>query len=97
MAAYSPRLRITEIDGRIRLGLDGFSNVEGTTLQDAADQLVARLLQTALALRTGTVGPLCSECHPDLAVLDFLWQLGDLAAAGGDPRDLLFGPNPLAA
>jgi hypothetical protein len=34
---------------------------------------------------------------PTLTVLDFVWQLGELAAAGGDPRELLFGPNPLTA
>ena len=41
--------------------------------------------------------PVCSECCPDLAVLDFLWELGDHALAGGDPRELVFGPNPLIA
>jgi hypothetical protein len=50
-----------------------------------------------MLLRSGGVGPLCSECCPDLAVVDFVWQLGELAAAGGDPRELLFGPNPLTA
>ena len=96
MDGFTPRLRIAEIDGRVRLGFDGFSDVEGATLQDAAEQLVARLLAIATAVRAGAVGPLSSECCPDTALLDFLWQLGELAAAGGNPRDLLFGPNPLA-
>jgi hypothetical protein len=93
----TPTLRVSEIGGRVRLGLDGFGEVEGDTLQEAADELVARLLSIAIVVRSGGVGPLCSECCPDLAVLDFVWQLGELAAAGGDPRELLFGPNPLTA
>jgi hypothetical protein len=93
----TPTLRVSEIGGRVRLGLDGFGYVEGETLQDAADELVARLLSIAMVIRSGGVGPLCSECCPDLTVLDFVWQLGELAAAGGDPRELLFGPSPLTA
>ena len=97
MPPSAPTLRVCEIGGRVRLGLDGFGEVEGDTLQDAADELVARLLFIAIVIRSGGVGPLCSECCPDLTVLDFVWQLGELAAAGGDPRELLFGPNPLTA
>lgn len=59
--------------------------------------LVARLLQIAMALRAGGVGPLYSECCPDPELLEFVWKLGELVASGGDPRELLFGPNPLAA
>jgi hypothetical protein len=81
----------------LRLGLDGFGDVDGDTLQEAADELVTRLLSISMVIRSGGVGPLCSEGCPGLAVLDFLWQLGELAAAGGDPRELLFGPNPLTA
>jgi hypothetical protein len=93
----APTLRISETGGRVRLGLGGFGDVEGDTLQEAADELVTRLLSIAMLIRAGGVGPLCSECCPDLAVLDFVWQLGELAAGGGDPRELLFGPNPLTA
>lgn len=71
--------------------------MEGATLQEAADELVAQLLEIAIAFRTGAVPALCSELRPDPALLRFLWELGDFAAAGGDPRELLFGPNPLAA
>jgi hypothetical protein len=44
-----------------------------------------------------TVGRLSSECGLDLAVLDFMWQLGEVAASGGDVREFLFGPPALAA
>jgi len=81
----------------VRLGVDGFGDVEGDTLQEAADALVARLVSIAMVIRSGGVGPLCSECCPDVALLDFVWQLGEVAAAGGDPRELLFGPSRWAA
>ena len=81
----------------MRLGLEGFSYVEGETLQEAGDELVARMLHIAMAIRAGGVGPPCSECCPDAALLDFIWQLGKHAADGGDPRDLLFGLNPLSS
>jgi hypothetical protein len=97
IAAYSPPLQISESDGRVRLGLEGFSYAEGVTLQEAADKLVASLLHVAMAFRTSGIGPMCSECHPDPTLLDFIWKLGETAAHGGDPRELLFGPNPLAA
>jgi hypothetical protein len=69
--------------------------VEGRTLQEAADALVARLLQVAMAFRASGVGPVSSECDSDPELLEFIWRLGDRAAAGGDPRELLFGPNRL--
>lgn len=97
MAAPSPALRITEIGDRVRLGLDGFGHAEGATLQEAADELVAHLLRVAMALRVGGFGPLCSECSLDLAQLEYVWELGEAAVAGRDPREVLLGSNPLAA
>jgi hypothetical protein len=96
-AAYTPELRISEVEGRVRLGLEGFGDVEGATLQDAADALVEHLLHVASAVREGGIGPLTSECGADPELLAFVWRLGDAAAKGDDPRELLFGPNPLAA
>ena len=85
-----PPLRISEHAGRVRLGLDGFAQVEGTTLQEAGDALVTRLLELALLLRTGELAPVYAAGCPDFAHLDFLCRLGEHAAAGGDPRELLF-------
>jgi hypothetical protein len=34
--------------------------------------------------------------RPDTELVRFVRRLGDLAAAGGDPHELLFGPNPRA-
>ena len=84
------------LDGGVRLGLPWLRDVEGATLQEAADALVAHVLHVAMAHRAGGVGPLSSGCAADPAILDFIWKLGEHAQAGGDPRDLLFGSNPLA-
>jgi hypothetical protein len=50
-----------------------------------------------MAFRSGAIGPLSTECGIDHRLLEFIWRVGDMAAAGGEPRELLFGPNPLAA
>lgn len=50
----------------------------------------------ALAFRTTGLGPVYAGCTPDLGVRDFIWRAGDVAAAGGDVRDLLLGPSVLA-
>jgi hypothetical protein len=84
------------VDGRVWLGLDGLGYVEGGTLQEAADELVARVVKVAAALRDTGFGPVHSECVADTDLLDFIWRLGDHAAAGGDPRELLFGPSHVA-
>ena len=94
MLNVTTALRISEIGGRVRLGLDGFGDVEGATLQEAGDALVASLLRIAMALRSEGVGPIYPAGCPDLAQLEFVWQLGDYAAAGRDPRELLFGQHP---
>ena len=63
----------------------------GPTLQDAADDLVQRLLGYAMALR-GSGLPASSELGPlDLAAVGFLYELGEIAAGGGDIRQRLFG------
>ncbi|HET7743519.1 MAG TPA: hypothetical protein VFK76_02160 [Gaiellaceae bacterium] len=95
--AEPPRLRISESGGRVRLGLEGFGDVEGRTLQEAADRLVSRMLEVALAVRGGGPVQLSSECGIDPAELAFLWRLGEHVSRGGDPRELLFGRHPRPA
>jgi hypothetical protein len=93
MEPWTPELRISEVHGLVRLGLDGLGDVEGPTLQEAGDALVARLLTIAMALRSGGIGPVSSECGVDRRLLEFIWRIGEVAAAGGEPRKLLFGPG----
>ena len=93
MAAFRPSLSISEHDCRVRLSLAGFGDVEGATLQEAADELVRRALAIALAVRSGDVCPGSSESLIDPAQLAYVWELGLVAASGGDIRSVLFGPD----
>jgi hypothetical protein len=89
---YRPPLEVRQVAGRVRLRLGALAHGEGTTLQEAADDLVARVLVLVMAFRSGGIGPLPSEGpRPDPAMLEFLHELGEIAAAGGDIRERLFG------
>ena len=84
-----PALAITEAGGRVRLNLGGFAHGEGSSLQEAADELIRHLLELALAFRSSG----CSasrELRPDLETMNFLQELGEIAAAGGDIRARVF-------
>jgi hypothetical protein len=71
--------------------LGSLAHGDGPTLQDAADDLVQRLLSYAMALRASGIWP-ARELGPlDLSAIDFLYQLGEIAAAGGDIRSHVFG------
>jgi hypothetical protein len=89
---FRPTLEVRQVAGRVRLLLDALAYGEGATLQEAADDLVARVLVLVMAIRSSGIGPISSEVPlPDPALLDFLYELGDVAAAGGDIRERLFG------
>ena len=90
-ARRSPTLRICEIGGRVRLGFEGFGHVEEPTLQEAADALVAHMVRIAATPSTPAAWASERRLAPDLAALDFIWKLGEHVAAGGDPREFLFG------
>jgi hypothetical protein len=85
-----PALTITETGDRIRLHLGGFVHGEGSSLQEAADDLIRSILRLAMALRSSGFTTSTELC-PDVETLDFLAQLGEFAAAGGDVRELVFG------
>jgi hypothetical protein len=51
---------------------------------------VRRVLVIAMALRASDIGPVSSECSPDLALFDFVFEVGELAAHGGNIRARLF-------
>ena len=94
MSGFTPTLRVGEVDSRVTLGLDGFFSAEGATLQEAADELVRKMLVAVMALRSGGF---TAVSRPDMTLVVFLWELGEIAAAGGDIRERLFGPSSLAA
>jgi hypothetical protein len=79
-----------ETAGCVRLQLGQLARGEGTTLQEAADDLIHRLLVLVMAVRSSGFSASC-EVRPDLETMDFLYELGDFAAAGGDIRDRVFG------
>jgi hypothetical protein len=84
-----PALTITEAGGRVRLNLGGFAHGEGSSLQEAADELIRRIRELALAFRSsGCTASL--ELSPDLETMNFLHELGEIAAAGGDIRARVF-------
>ncbi|HWM12725.1 MAG TPA: hypothetical protein VNO82_25415 [Solirubrobacteraceae bacterium] len=96
--AWSPRLAVLEVNGRCRLSLGGQAYGDGETLQDAADALVARLLQAAMSWRSGAIRFSPELGAPDVAWFQFLHELGEIAAAGGDIRERVLGcPPNLAA
>ena len=77
-----------------RLSVGAIAYGDGKTLQDAADDLVQRLLTLAMCTRTGRMS-FSTEVVPDARWFEFLWELGEIAARGGDIRPRLFGsPGP---
>ena len=84
-----PELTITENGDRVRLSLGGFAQGEGSSLQEAADDLVCSLLRFVMALRSSGF-KMCLEVPPDFEMMNFLHELGDVAAAGGDIRSRIF-------
>ena len=84
-----PALTIKERGGNVRLTLGGFAHGEGVSLQEAADSLVCSILGLVMAFRSsGFKG--CSEFRVDLETMNFLHELGEVAAAGGDIRARIF-------
>jgi hypothetical protein len=85
-----PSLTVTESAGRVRLELGGVARGEGISMQEAADDLIRRLLGLVIAFRSSGFRASC-ELWPDLETMDFLYELGEIAAAGGDIRARVFG------
>jgi hypothetical protein len=93
---WNPPLHVETCGESCRLVLTGVSHGNGATLQDAADDLVARLLGIVLAVRTSGLRFPAELGPPDARVLEFLWELGELAARGEDIRGRVFGAPPEA-
>jgi hypothetical protein len=86
----SPTLTVTESGGLVRLQLGGLARGEGLSLQEAADDLIRRLLGLVIAFRASGFTPSC-EVRPDFETMNFLHELGETAAAGGDIRARVLG------
>jgi hypothetical protein len=86
----------TRLEGSgIRLELGGWAYGHGKTVEEAADDLVERLRRYAVAFRASGIRCSAEVPLPERALLDFLWELGELAARGEDIRARIFrGSNP---
>ena len=90
MSTTMPALTVQEIAGVVCLHLGGVARGEGASLQEAGDDLIRRLLEVAMAFRASGFRVPC-ELGPDLETMDFIYELGEIAAAGGDIRARVFG------
>jgi hypothetical protein len=81
---------VRESDDRCQLSLGGSVCGHGTTLQEAADDLVERILVMVMCIRSTGLTATAEAGAVDVRWLDYLWQLGELAANGGDIRTHLF-------
>ena len=88
--AWTPELSVREIGGRCRLSLGGHVQGEGTTLQEAADDLVRQLLALAMSLRSGAGFRFSPEVPVDFRWFELLYELGAIAARGEDIRERVF-------
>src|SRR3954451_12329378 len=92
---WTPELSLHERGGSCRLSL-GCCHAygEGRTLQEAADDLIERLLTLAFCVRSGSgLGVSADGPSLDLRWLSFLHELGELAASGIDIREWLFAAD----
>ena len=88
---WTPGLSVRGVGGRCRLCLGGYVHGEGATLQEAADDLVRRLLALAMSLRSGAGFRISAEVPGlDLRWFEFLYELGAIAARGEDIRTRVF-------
>jgi hypothetical protein len=88
---WTPALSVREVAGRCRLNLGGHVHGEGATLQEAADDLVSRLLALAMSLRSEAGFRISPEAPGvDLRWFEFLYELGAIAARGDDIRERVF-------
>lgn len=91
MTRWTPELRLDTPGGACRLSLVGVTYGNGPTLQEAGNDLLARLFDVALAFRGGSYRVTAEGGRPDHRVMDFLWEVGEIAIHGGDIRERVFG------
>ncbi|HUA07575.1 MAG TPA: hypothetical protein VMB27_26975 [Solirubrobacteraceae bacterium] len=91
MLEFTPSMHVLETRGRVRITMPGITYGSGQTLQDAADELVRKVLVIAMAFRADSVAPAGPELRVDPAIHEFIWELAGIAARGDDIRDRLFG------
>lgn len=88
--AWTPQLRLHTRDDRCELQLVGVTYGVGHTMQEAGNDLLARLFDVAAAVRSGPPRTSSELGMPDPRVLAFLWEIAEIAARGGDIRARVF-------
>jgi hypothetical protein len=89
---WSPVLRVSELNGRCRLSLVGYAHGDGETLQDAAEDLVRKVVVLAQGVRAGRATMVVRELGPsDFRWLELLYEIGEIARVDGDVRARLLG------
>ena len=86
-----PALSVRESAGRCHLTLAGLTYGVGLSLQEAADDLIARLYGIAIGARSSGLRHASELGPPDRNLHEFIWELGELAARGEDIRPRVFG------
>ena len=82
---WTPPLQLHPRTDRCELSLVGVATAHGATLQEATNNLLVRVHDVSVAVRrcgisrTGAFGS-------DPQVIEFLWEIGDIVARGGDIR-----------
>ena len=89
-SSQCPRLEVLEVTGGCELWAAGHIAGRGASLQEAANDLVDRLLTLAISIRTSGLSATSESGAIDVAWVDFIWRVGEHARRGGDIRDLLF-------
>ena len=80
-----------DYDDHCRLWLGSIAHGDGSTLQEAADALIARLLTVSMSVRSSGFRVTSESGLADQQLMEFLRELGDLAARGADIRERVFG------
>jgi hypothetical protein len=92
---WVPPLHLCERgDGRCRLTLAGLTHGDGHTLQEAADDLIARLLDIVFYVRAAGFPASTELPPPDYRLMDFIWQLCERVGRREDIREHVFGSIP---
>jgi hypothetical protein len=90
-----PPLHLTEAGGRCRLWIRGCAHGDGATLQEAADDLVHRVLGLAAQLAAGATLRASTDLpQPDPRLVALMHEVAQIAERGGDVRARLFGVGP---
>jgi hypothetical protein len=90
VGVWAPPLTLRETRLGCRLTLGGLGHGSGTTLPEAADELVLRVVAAALAMHAGDL-TFTPGLLPEPRSVEFLREVAEVAAHGGDVRRLVLG------